>query len=404
MKTAKILSGNTYFKNYEFDCQLVRSLGKISQGGGDYGEIMSCAFRIKDGNFDSWYEEWFNLAVRINRIADECKSKGHTISAKDAYLRASEYFRQAEWFMRDDLNDPRINELCDHIRRSFQACAKFLPSEIRSIEIPFESNKLHGYFCKTQEKKASVPTILLPSGYDSYVEESYFTARALLERGYNVLMFDGPGQGQTIRREKLFMRHDWENVIPSVYRYAIEECGADKKKIVMIGRSFGGFLAARAASSDCHFAALVCDPGSWDLFALLKEKIPSEIMDKILKFQDEEVNKYFLENVFTNKDKQFFFNWRIKVHGLNTVCEWVRDMEAYTLENVVNKIKCPSLICSAIGEDKSPGSAKKIYENLQCEKHYLEFSAESGGGDHCEAGAPMLWNQEIGDFLDECVF
>ncbi len=40
------------------------------------------------------------------------------------------------------------------------------------------------------------PTVIYNNGYDSTAEESYFAiAAAALRRGYNVLVFDGPGMG-----------------------------------------------------------------------------------------------------------------------------------------------------------------------------------------------------------------
>jgi hypothetical protein len=39
---------------------------------------------------------------------------------------------------------------------------------------------------------------------------------AALRRGYNVLVFDGPGQGAALYRQHLFFRFDWEKVITQV--------------------------------------------------------------------------------------------------------------------------------------------------------------------------------------------
>ena len=60
------------------------------------------------------------------------------------------------------------------------------------------------------------PTIIYTSGYDSTSQECYFVlAVAALRRGYNVLAFDGPGQGGALHLQKLVMRPDWEAVIKS---------------------------------------------------------------------------------------------------------------------------------------------------------------------------------------------
>ena len=46
-------------------------------------------------------------------------------------------------------------------------------------------------------------------------------ARAAVERGYNVLAFDGPGQSGPLHREGLVFRPDWENVVTPVVDFAL---------------------------------------------------------------------------------------------------------------------------------------------------------------------------------------
>jgi len=56
--------------------------------------------------------------------------------------------------------------------------------------------------------------LLCTGGYDGTCEELFFSvAGGALKRGYNVLIFDGPGQGGALVMQKLPMRADWENVV-----------------------------------------------------------------------------------------------------------------------------------------------------------------------------------------------
>ena len=71
-----------------------------------------------------------------------------------------------------------------------------------------------------------------------------------MERGYNCLTFEGPGQGGVIRKQGIPFRYDWEKVVTPVINYAIdrnEEFGIDVNRIALMGMSLGGYLAARAA-------------------------------------------------------------------------------------------------------------------------------------------------------------
>ncbi len=90
-----------------FSFETLRAVGYTVYGGADIGEVITTAERITPGDTESWYREWRALADRIAAIADACAADGHTVSANSAYLRASNYYRTAEFFLRDDpWNDP----------------------------------------------------------------------------------------------------------------------------------------------------------------------------------------------------------------------------------------------------------------------------------------------------------
>jgi hypothetical protein len=92
----------------DFSFQLLRTIGHTVYGGADIGECLSTAYRIKEGNFESWYEEWLKTANRICNIADSCLADSQITSAREAYLRASNYYRSAEFYLHADPTDPRI--------------------------------------------------------------------------------------------------------------------------------------------------------------------------------------------------------------------------------------------------------------------------------------------------------
>jgi hypothetical protein len=72
-------------------------VGKAVYGGTDIGECLSTAYRIKDGDFESWYNEWLATAERQEEIGNHSLDNGHITIAKEAYLRASSYYTEAEF-------------------------------------------------------------------------------------------------------------------------------------------------------------------------------------------------------------------------------------------------------------------------------------------------------------------
>ncbi len=48
------------------------------------------------------------------------------------------------------------------------------------------------------------------NGYDGTIEELYaWLTKSANERGYNVLLYEGPGQGSVIREQKLTFTAEW---------------------------------------------------------------------------------------------------------------------------------------------------------------------------------------------------
>ena len=107
-------------------------------------------------------------------------------------------------------------------------------------------------------------------------------ARAAVERGYNVLAFDGPGQFGPQHREGLHFRPDWEKVITPVVDFALKLPGIDPGKIALMGISFGGELAPRAAAFEKRIAALIANDGIYDYGAANLALVPAELRSAFL--------------------------------------------------------------------------------------------------------------------------
>jgi len=117
------------------------------------------------------------------------------------------------------------------------------------IEIPFEGMTLPGYLCLVDKSGTKRPLLIVHSGFDGTAEELYFEiAHFAVKRGYNVLLFEGPGQGGMIRVQKMPFRPNWETVVTPVVDYAITRKEVDAKRIALMGISFGGYLAPRAVA------------------------------------------------------------------------------------------------------------------------------------------------------------
>nr|MDQ5876439.1 alpha/beta hydrolase [Thermoproteota archaeon] len=197
------------FQDPTFSLQLLRVIGETYYKGADIGECLSTAYRIKEKDFGSWHQEWLKTAERVNKYADESLAAGHTVSAREAYLRACNYYRAAE-FLLITPTDSRIQTTWGKSKECFSKAAALFSPHFEPIEIPYEgTTTLPGYFYRVdngnnKRSTSSRPTLIVHGGFDSTLEELYASAAApALERGYNCLTFEGPGQGGVIRKQNI---------------------------------------------------------------------------------------------------------------------------------------------------------------------------------------------------------
>jgi hypothetical protein len=199
-----------------------RALAHAIYGGADFGECRTTSGRVAIGDADSWYREWNETADRVYKIAESSEAKGHKVSAREAYLRASNYYRTSYPFFYGAPVDSRLVEAFDKETAAFRRAAALFDPPVEPVEIPYEGTTLPGYFYRVDDSSERRPTLIATNGYDSTIQEMHFAhAVAAVRRGYNCLTFDGPGQGRALIKENLHMRPDWENVVAPVVDYAL---------------------------------------------------------------------------------------------------------------------------------------------------------------------------------------
>jgi hypothetical protein len=78
------------------------------------------------------------LGSRLREQADAAAVAGHLVSARGGYLRAAEYFQQAFFFHRDNLNGPHLRATYRASVQAFRAALPLLshPAWVRSGRWP----------------------------------------------------------------------------------------------------------------------------------------------------------------------------------------------------------------------------------------------------------------------------
>jgi len=98
-----------YFDDPEYDGQFLRALDYTPLGA-QIGEAWAIAGQIQSGDPVNWYNVWSSYADRLYEVALESHAAGHRVSARNAFLRASNYYRNAYIFMFAAPVDPRVIE------------------------------------------------------------------------------------------------------------------------------------------------------------------------------------------------------------------------------------------------------------------------------------------------------
>jgi pimeloyl-ACP methyl ester carboxylesterase len=390
------------FKDSSFDSQWLRAAGHSSSGGAEIGECLAAASQIREPNAEDWFRAWSGLAQRVCAQGEASRASGRLVSARASYLRASNYFRTAYTFLVGEPVDPRLAAAYRRHRAAFEAAAALMSPAAERIAIPYGDAALHGYLFRAADDGAPRPTLIITGGYDSTAEETYFSSgRAAVERGYTCIVFDGPGQGSALIENGTVFRPDWEAVVGPVVDHALTRPEVDPARIALMGISFGGYLAPRAASGEPRLAACIADPGEISLLEEFKSRMPGFIAREIP--SGNPLVLALLNVILRRRMHHATAGWGLRrglwTHGVRSPLAYLRLTEDYSLEGRVERIRCPTLICSA-ENDEIGVTARRLFDVLTCEKSFIAFAASDGAGAHCETGARALFNQRAFDWLD----
>jgi pimeloyl-ACP methyl ester carboxylesterase len=382
-----------------------RTLGHAAYGGADIGEVLTTAQAITAGDYDSWHDEWLATADWVSAEAEKMLAEGHRISARDALMRANNYYRAAEFFLHGNPDDPRIAHAYNRGRECFRAAALCDPP-IEPVEIPYEGTVLHGYFYRASGSDTGPrPTMIMHSGFDGTCEElHWFGAAAGQERGYHVLTFDGPGQPAARHLDGLVFRPDWENVVTPVLDWLLARPGVDPARVALLGLSMGGLLAPRAAAFEHRLAACVAMDGVYDLGLTVTENMPGTRAEAeaVLRARSAPEVDAMIEQLMTvNPNIRWAATHGQYVMGVDSPRAFFASYLDYTLaDGIAEQITCPTLVCDAQEDIFFDGQPKLLFEHLTCQKTLLHFTTAEGAGAHCQAGAQRLAFGRIYDWLD----
>lgn len=386
----------------DMDAQLGRTLIAVAADAADLGEALATASRARPGDYDSWFDEWSATATAAQELGGEALGKGRLVTARKAFLRASEYWRQSFFFLRHDVTDERLLQAWRAHRESFRAALPLLGWNVVTVEIPFEDATMTGYLFRPSDDGMPRPTVLAPCGFDSTAEAGYVaTGHMALPRGYNFFVFEGPGQGGMLFEHGVPFRPDFEVPFGAAFDWLLGQTGVHSGAVAVLGRSFAGYLGPRAAACEPRVAALIADPGQYEFASRLGSlggltREPDRFVERV-RAADPELDAE-LEALQADARGREWFGSRMAAMGTQSVGDFVRKQLEFTLEHVVADIQCPTLVTD--GEGDATSQSALFHDRLTCPKRLKRFTAAEGAGGHCEGLGSTVFESYVFDWLD----
>lgn len=224
---------HSFHRNQLFNFQLNRW---YSFGYARYEDMLEAGQKIE--TFGDWKKEMLRLAdiaVADNRL-----------------INAAFYYRAAEFYTL--MGDPDKELLYDKFIRYFNEA--FAGDRIERVAVPYKNAFLPAIHIEAKGNRKG--TIVMHGGFDSFIEEFYYWMKYFSAHGYEVIAFEGPGQGGACKKSGLALDYQWEKPVKAVLDYF------NMEDVTLLGISMGGWFCFRAAAFEPRIKRVIASSIAYD--------------------------------------------------------------------------------------------------------------------------------------------
>jgi len=313
-------------------------------------------------------------------------------------LRAAHYLRTAEFYMKFD--DPQKQQY----RKKFISLMRehFQIGDDQHYLVPYENGMMSTYRFTSKNPKG---TFVVFGGFDSYVEEMFKTILAMKESGFDVVFFDGPGQGATLEDYNIPMTPKWEKPIKVILDYF------NLDNVTLIGVSLGGYLVMRAAAYDERIKRVVADDICTDFFETLLRQFPAKSR-KLVTFLVKNKNRLhatIINSIIHNLSKKsLMIEWGIAqgmhVMGVKTPYEFLCKCTLFNGSKISSLVKQDVLLMAGQEDHYIPlhqfFDQGVMLTNVRSLTSRL-FTRKETAQNHCQLGNVGLSIEVIVNWADQ---
>jgi pimeloyl-ACP methyl ester carboxylesterase len=336
-------------------------------------------------------EAFARIAPRIGDFADwkrEMLALADDAGATE--LHRATYLRAAEFFMPHD--DPDKLPVYLRYRDTFRRAVADEPCEWHAV--PYAGASLP-VIC-FPARGARRDTLLLHGGFDSYMEEFFFWGREFAERGIEVLLFEGPGQGAARRLGGLPMAHDWDRPVRAVLdHFGVGSC-------TLFGLSLGGCLGPRAAAAEPRIRRLVAVNVLADFFACFTSRLAPATAAAITELADadrpDELDAAIRSAAAAHPGLAWALSHGAWISGSRRPAEFIRWLRAMTTRDVSAAVRADVLLTAGTADHIVPQS--QLTEQIEWLTGARSvtarvFTAAEQAAEHCQIDNVRLMLDEV---------
>ncbi len=424
------------FNSSTFNDEALFALGAASSHTAEVGEVLAISHLINQRTnnpsdppasaFDAYYDVFGDYHMQLAKQAKKAADNGHDITAQNRYMRASMYAAQQLFFVLGTTNGRRELEIFKSSQELWiKAIDHFDPKPIR-FAVPSKFGLIPGTFFPSPRGNGRRPTVIISEGSDGQnVETMQFGVTAGLARGYNVVLFEGPGQMSLLFQRRIPFTADWQEVVGPVLKWT--QARSDVGKVGLIGISFGGMLCIRPGAMLKELDALVLEPGAYDFttmwtdqesMAMVKETYDAPAGEKAA--VKRELNQGFLES-WPNmpRSEQFEIYKRGEIFSpqvqrqaragqpISDYYGLLETMLPFTYGADLRAMTTPTMVCANEGDEffgEQPGKAFTMLTRLKKnQKRLVRFTAQQGASLHDQPVGPQVVQEIVFDWLDKFI-
>lgn len=364
-----------YTGNRQFDLQLNRTFAPILDRAGMETIASTTLPRLRTTK---------QITELAQRLAERFSSEGD----KDAAWRLYEL---AAFYLGAD--DPRKRRFINAMSTSFDEAHRGLA--LTRHTIPYGDGELTAMRWeanptdRAQALAGTPTTLVMMSGFDGYAEEIIDFASHFPTRPFDIIAFDGPGQGHTVLAG-LQLEPQWERPTNAVMDYfGIESAAA-------LGVSFGGYLVMRAAAHCPRISRVIAFDMMYRLLDGLTVPLPRALRPMADAIVGNPRPAWLVDAALrTASQLNADLSWKLRqashLTGLSRPSEVLRAFGDYTMEPLEGRITQPCLVLAGDADQYVPfarlGDVRRALRNTESlDVRVFRRAQDPDMAQHCQIG------------------